>query len=55
VPDPSPDSLAKLDSLLRELGGQVHLMEMKRSSKRDRDRDDLAALKAAHEDADGRE
>jgi predicted nucleotidyltransferase len=119
VPDPSPDNLAKLDGLLRELGGKVdvggrlldansiltflrtgdrtlvatelgqvdvlqglpqvppfttldekateidldgvavrvcsleHLMEMKRSSKRDRDRDDLEALKAAHEDVDG--
>jgi predicted nucleotidyltransferase len=120
VPDPSPDNLAKLDGLLRELGGKVdvggrlldansistflrtggrtlvatelgqvdvlqglpqvppfaaldetatevdldgvvvrvcsleHLMEMKQSSTRDRDRDDLEALKAAHEDADGR-
>jgi predicted nucleotidyltransferase len=120
VPDPSPDNLAKLDGLLRELGGKVdvggrlldansistflrtgdrtlvatelgqvdvlqglpqvpsfaalaekatevnldgvavrvcsleHLMEMKRSSKRDRDRDDLEALKAAHEDGGGK-
>jgi len=27
---------------------------MKRSSKRDRDRDDLEALKAAHEDGEGK-
>jgi predicted nucleotidyltransferase len=116
VPDPSPENLAKLDALLRELGGKVdvggklldpsaistflragdrtlvatdlgqvdvlqglpqvpsfavldekaqdidldglvirvcsleHLMEMKRSSNRDRDRDDLDALKAAQSD-----
>jgi predicted nucleotidyltransferase len=120
VPDPSLENLAKLDSLLRELGGKVdvggrlldansistflrtgdrtlvatelgqvdvlqglpqvpsfatldekateidldgvavrvcsleHLLEMKRSSKRDRDRDDLEALKAAHEDGEGK-
>jgi len=113
VPDPAPENLARLDALLRELGGKVdvggrlldansistflrtgdrtlvatdlgqvdvlqglpqvpsfatldekaadidldgilvrvcsleHLMEMKRSSNRDRDRDDVEALKAA--------
>jgi predicted nucleotidyltransferase len=116
VPDPSPENLAKLDTLLRELGGKVdvggqlldansistflrtgdrtlvatdlgqvdvlqglpqvpsfaaldekakdvdldgllvrvcsleHLIEMKRSSNRDRDRDDVEALEAAHGD-----
>ncbi len=116
VPDPSPENLAKLDALLRDLGGKVdvggdlldanaistflrtgdrtlvatdfgqvdvlqglpqvpsfealdedaeevdldgllvrvcsleHLLEMKRSSDRDRDRDDLRALEAGHED-----
>jgi hypothetical protein len=60
VPDPSAKNLAKLGSLLRELGGKVdvegflrpvcsfeHLRAMKQASERPRDRDDLEALDAA--------
>jgi len=98
VPDPDAGNLARLDALLRELGGKVdvgtlvatelgqvdilqglpqvprfaaleamakevdldglvvrvcsleHLIEMKRSSERPRDREDLAALEAVQDD-----
>jgi hypothetical protein len=87
VPDPSPENLARLNVLLRELDGKVEvdgrlltssaiatflrsgdrtlvatelghvdvlqgLLEMKRSSDRPRDRDDLEALAAAHGDGE---
>jgi predicted nucleotidyltransferase len=42
-----------LDGLVVRVCSLGHLLEMKRSSDRDRDRDDLRALEAAHED--GRE
>lgn len=71
VPDPDRENLARLDGLLRELGGRVdeelekqakeididglsvrvcsleHLLEMKRSSDRPRDKEDIEALEAA--------
>ncbi|MGC1165376.1 MAG: DUF6036 family nucleotidyltransferase [Solirubrobacterales bacterium] len=86
VPDPEPGNLARLNSLLTDLGGKVdvdvqglpqvppfavleakakevdldglvvrvcsleHLIEMKRSSERARDREDLTALEVVQEE-----
>lgn len=42
-----------LDGLVVRVCSLEHLLEMKRSSNRDRDRDDLKALEAANEDGQG--
>jgi predicted nucleotidyltransferase len=42
-----------MDGLVVRVCSLEHLIEMKRASDRPRDRDDLAALEAAHRDPDG--
>jgi hypothetical protein len=60
APDPAPENLELLDSVLRGLGGKVEVGErlldsvaistfLRQGSDRARDRDDLDALEAAQE------